>query len=192
MDNLKDILELIHDAEKLKYTYRHCWLSNGRREDTAGHIWRVSLMAVLLHSELKEKIDLQKVLEMIIIHDLVEIHHGDTPAWKSQYGNVFEGEKKALIKLTKKLPRNLKKGILNLWIEFETCKTKEARFARALDKIEGLIQHNEANIKTWTKKEWQFNLTYAQEFNGDNNVIRKLRGLVLKESIKKMSSAKKT
>lgn len=79
--NLQNILKIIKLAEKLKSELRHSWLSDGRQESVAEHTWRVSLMAVLVEPYLTDRVDITKLLKMIIIHDLVEAEARDIPAF---------------------------------------------------------------------------------------------------------------
>lgn len=76
-----NILQVIALAEKLKYEMRHSWLSNGRQESVAEHTWRMSLMAVLVQPYLDKTVQMEKLLKMVIIHDLVEAEAGDIPAF---------------------------------------------------------------------------------------------------------------
>ena len=78
--NAREFLEILHVAEKLKDTPRHCTTSKGRTESVAEHSWRISLMAMLLRHEFPE-VNIDKVVDMCLIHDLVEIYAGDTYAY---------------------------------------------------------------------------------------------------------------
>ena len=81
MNNLRSALQLIKLGEGLKKELRHSWLSDGRRESVAEHTWRVALMAMALESSLPQKVNSEKLLKMIIIHDLVEAYATDIPAF---------------------------------------------------------------------------------------------------------------
>lgn len=176
------ILKFLHEAEKLKTLLRHSWLSNGRRESVAEHTWRMTLMALLLQPYLK-KVDLLKSLKLTLVHDLGEIHASDFPAFKKQPANKAELERRGLLKLTKPLPPLRQKEILELWEEYEAAKTPEARFAKALDKTEVLLQHNEADIKFMTKKEFAFNLYHGKDFTDGDKILSLFRELINKETI---------
>jgi putative hydrolase of HD superfamily len=78
-----------------------------------------------------------------------------------------------------------------LWEEFEANKTIEAKFAQSLDKLEVLIQHNEADIKTWNEKEYTFNLVYGDDKVKFSNILSLFRKLIFEESKKKIIQAKK-
>ncbi len=160
------ILKFLHQAEKLKTLLRHSWLSSGRRESVAEHTWRLLLMALVLNGYLKKKVNLEKILKILIVHDICEIYAGDTWAWKSkmQKAGKHEKEKAGMHKLLKSLPFKQAKEIYTLWDEYGKAASPEAKFAKSLDKIEAKIQHNEGHIKHWNKKEKVFNLVYGEEW----------------------------
>ena len=78
--NAREYLEILHIAERLKDTPRHCTTTNGRTESVAEHSWRVSLMASLLRHEFPD-LDMDKVVTMCLIHDLGECFTGDIPTF---------------------------------------------------------------------------------------------------------------
>ena len=78
--NVREYLDILHIAERLKDTPRHCTTSCGRTESVAEHSWRVSLMALLLKKEFPD-VDMNKVVDMCLIHDLGECFTGDIPAF---------------------------------------------------------------------------------------------------------------
>lgn len=183
-DNAQAIIIFLHDAEKLKTVLRHSWLSSGRRESVAEHSWRMALMAILLHPYLDQKIDLQKTLKLVLVHDLVEINYKDNPAFKKQPLDKSIQERKSIIKLLKPLPNPLKAELLALWEEYESGKSPEARFAKALDKTEVLLQHNEADIKFMNKKELSFNFVHGIEHCLHDSFLKHFRELLNEEFIK--------
>lgn len=184
--DLKSILELIHLSEKLKTILRHSWLSTGRQESDPEHAWRVALMAILLTPGLEKKINLEKVLKLAIIHDLPEIYAGDHVAWKGKLKNKHNLESSALTKLTHNLPITLKEEIVSLWEEYDDAKTQEAKFTKALDKLEVIIQHDEADLSTWVKEEYKFNLTHGTRETKYSKLLSNLKKLVDKETKKKI------
>ncbi|MCR5102580.1 MAG: HD domain-containing protein, partial [Butyrivibrio sp.] len=78
--NAKEYLGILHVAERLKDTPRHCTTTNRRTESVAEHSWRISLMAFLLRHEFPD-LDMNKVVDMCIIHDLGERFTGDIPTF---------------------------------------------------------------------------------------------------------------
>lgn len=184
--NSKDsqqILDFLHQTEKLKTVLRHSWLPSGRRESVAEHTWRMALMAVLLHSYLDKGLDLAKTIKLILVHDLGEIHATDFPAFKKQPKNKTEMERKELLKLVKPLPDKLSTEILGLWEEYEKAKTLEALFAKFLDKTEVLLQHNEADLKFLIKKEVPFNLYHGKEFAEHDEFLKLFRNSINVETL---------
>lgn len=173
---LLKFLKFLHEAEKLKRLLRHSWLSSGRRESVAEHSWRLVLMVMILGSKLK--LDTNKVIKMAAIHDLCEVHVGDHWAFRKKLKSKHRLEKLGLKKIVRNLPVDNKREILSLWEEYEFGKTEEAKLAQAADKLEVMIQHNEAKINSWNKKEYAFNLTYGDDQCGYNPILKKLRELV--------------
>lgn len=177
----KQLLRFLYDVEGLKMRVRHSWMSNGRRESVAEHTWRMALMAILFSPYLKKSVNLQKVLKIILVHDLTEVLGRDYVAFKNHPTNKQELERKSLIKLTKSLPSNLRKQILSLWEEYESNKSVEAKLAKALDKTEVLIQHLQSDIKKQTKKELKFNLSHGLAYCKYDPFVKQFRDLITKE-----------
>lgn len=177
MNQIKNILNFVHQAEKLKSVLRHSWLSSGRRESVAEHSWRVALMAMTLHPYLQKKNrpNLEKVLKMVLVHDLPEIYAGDHFAWKGVKKGRHEAESKGLKKLLQFAPKGASKEVCRLWMEHEETKTKEAKFVRALDKLEALIQHDQAGVKKLNKKEFRLNLVYGLKDCEYDPILNELR-----------------
>ncbi len=150
---MDQILSFLHKTEKMKCELRHSWLSSGRQESVAEHVWRTSLMALLFSPYLNEKIDLYKSLKMVIIHDLVEIEAGDTPVFMQETCDTSQKELNAIKKIREFIGGPLGEEIHALWHEFNERNTAEARFVFALDKLEANLQHNEADERTWTQED---------------------------------------
>lgn len=178
--------EFIKTAEGLKKLLRHSWLSDGRRESVAEHTWRMALMAMVLNDELEKPVDLFKTIKMILIHDVAEIYAGDMVWFKDSVENKHEKERKALEKILKDIPDKLSTEFTQLWLEFEERTTEEAKFAVALDKLEVLIQHNQADLSTWEDIEQEINYWYAYDEVKYSKVLTLLRDLVLEETDEKV------
>lgn len=99
----KELLKIMHTAEKLKDAARHCYTSGGRRESVAEHSWRISLLAYFIRDEYPE-VDMDKVIRMCLIHDLGEAFTGDIPAFKKT-GADSEWEKQLLFAWVDSLPQ---------------------------------------------------------------------------------------
>ena len=102
-------------AEKLKNVTRHCDTSGGRRESVAEHSWRAALMACLMKDEFPEA-DMDKVVRMIMIHDLGECFTGDIPVF-NKTAQHEEKEKELLYDWVKTLPEDFSKEMLELYVQ---------------------------------------------------------------------------
>lgn len=182
-NTISNILQFLHASEGLKRELRHSWLSDGRRESVAEHTWRMALMALTLYREVDPKLSIEHILKMIIVHDLGEVYAGDYQVYgKAVPENKHELEDEALEKLIKLLPKETHDEIKSLWLEFEERKSPEAIFAVALDKLEVLIQHNEADKSTYLKGEGEYNLTYADDKVAHSQILKELRELIREET----------
>ena len=109
--NAREFLEILHVAEKLKDTPRHCTTSKGRTESVAEHSWRISLMAMLLRHEFPE-VNIDKVVDMCLIHDLGECFTGDIPTFvKTDADRATEDE--LLMEWVRSLPEGLSDRLSN-------------------------------------------------------------------------------
>jgi len=173
---LEGILKFFKNSEQLKDTTRSAYTSKGRHESSAEHSWRLCLMAVVLEKEF-QGIDIGKLLKLCIIHDLSEAINGDIPA-VDQTIDINKGvaERMDLEELTRPLSSELQKRILSLWDEYENAKSPEAKLAKALDKLETLLQHtqgrNPGNI------DYQFNMNYGKQYTDYDPVTRQLRAII--------------
>lgn len=151
-DNLQKILSFIVEVDKIKNIMRRTLLIDGsRRENDAEHSWHLAIMAMLLTEYADDKnFTLDKVLKMVIVHDLVEIYAGDTFAFDVK-GNLEkeDKEKQAADKLFGQLPSNQGKQLRKLWKEFDEAKTPEARYAAALDRLQPFIHNLCTEGHTW-------------------------------------------
>lgn len=153
-DNLQKILSFIVEVDKIKNIMRRTLLIDGsRRENDAEHSWHLAIMAMLLTEYADDKnFTLDKVLKMVIVHDLVEIYAGDTFAFDVK-GNLEkeDKEKQAADKLFGQLPFNQGKQLRKLWEEFDEAKTPEARYAAALDRLQPFIHNLCTEGHTWVQ-----------------------------------------
>ena len=182
--NAREYLEILHVAERLKDTPRHCTTTNGRTESVAEHSWRVSLMASLLRHEFPD-LDMDKVVNMCLIHDLGECFTGDIPAFVKTDADR-KTEDALLEQWVKSLPEELSADISALYKEMEAQETAEAKLYKALDKLEALIQHNESPLSTWSENEYDLNKTYAFETVSFSKWLTDLREEILKDTIEKI------
>ena len=184
--DVREYLEILHIAERLKDTPRHCTTSKGRTESVAEHSWRVSLMALLLRSEFPDA-DMDKVVSMCIIHDLGECFTGDIPTFvKTDVDRSTEDS--ILHEWLGCVPAEISDGLSALFAEMEAQETKEAKIYKALDKLEALIQHNESPLETWSDNEYELNKIYAFDAVAFSEWLTGLRKAVLDDTMKKLNT----
>ena len=159
--NQKDFLSILSVAEKLKCNTRHSDTSTGRRESVAEHSWRLALMAMLLEDEFPE-LDMNKVVKMCLIHDLGEAFTGDIPTFLKTDEDA-EKEDNILLRWVDTLPEFQRAQFKELLSEMLALETPEAKLYKSLDKMEAVIQHNEADISSWLPLEYDLQLTYGAE-----------------------------
>jgi putative hydrolase of HD superfamily len=176
------VLEFLRQAERLKTTMRSAHTSAGRTESVAEHTWRLCLMAMMLAPEFPG-IDLGKLLRICIVHDLGEAIGGDIPA-PEQARRRAEGstegkaadERRDLETLVAPLPDEQRAEVLSLWDEYEGASTPEARLAKALDKLETILQHTQGlNPPDF---DYRFNLGYARQHTEGPPLIAMIREIL--------------
>jgi 5'-deoxynucleotidase YfbR-like HD superfamily hydrolase len=136
-ERLEQQIRFIVEIDKLKSVYRRTYLINERRnENTAEHSWHLAMSAMLLAEYSNEPVDVLKVIKMALIHDIVEIDAGDTFVYDLQaLSDKAERERAAADRLFRLLPVDQNNELRQLWEEFESRQTPEARFAAALDRF---------------------------------------------------------
>lgn len=181
------ILQFLREAERLKNVYRTSWTSGGQQESTASHTWRLCLIALVLERSFPD-VDIGKLLKICIVHDLGEAIGGDIPAiYQQSNAPKAEQERKDLLVLLEPLPEVIKHEIIALWDEYEAARTPEARIAKALDKLETLLQHNQgANPPDF---DYVFNLEYGRTFTDAVPLAAELRAIVDAETKQKAVQA---
>lgn len=153
-ERLMKQIQFITEIDKLKQIFRqNVVIGTTRNENDAEHSWHMAAMAIILSEySAEKKLDMLKVLKLILIHDLVEIDAGDTFCYDEKgYEDKEEREKKAANRLFSVLPEDQSKEIYELWREFEELQTPEAKFAACLDRIQPLILNYNTNGHTWQK-----------------------------------------
>jgi putative hydrolase of HD superfamily len=173
-------LDFLRQAEKLKHTTRSAWTSKGQRESVAEHTWRLCLMTLLLHKNFPD-VDYAKLVKICIIHDLGEAIGGDIPAIEQGAADDKAAqERKDLLHLLQPLPEYLREGIVELWDEYEQAITPEARLAKALDKLETILQHIQG--KNPEDFDYRFNLDYGKKYTAEDPLIASIRRILDQET----------
>ncbi|GEM44607.1 HD domain-containing protein [Deinococcus cellulosilyticus] len=142
MERLAAQIHFLLVCDQLKTVIRTTTLHDGSRyENSAEHSWHLALMAVTLSEHAPKGTDIQKVVRLLLVHDLVEIHAGDTFFAVSAAGLQEQSEKEAQAAsaLFGLLPADQQQEFQTLWEEFEAQETREAHFAKALDALQPML-----------------------------------------------------
>lgn len=184
----KKLLDILAVCEKLKCAERHCWTSSGKQESVADHSWRLAVMAYFLKADFPE-LDMDKVIQMCLLHDLGEAFTGDIPAFvKTEDNRTWEN--RLLREWTGTFPEPYLQEVNGLLDEMEKRETPEAKLYKALDRLEALIAHNEADIATWLPLEYDLQYTYGKDDMRFSPVLMKLREEVDRVTTEKIRDAK--
>ena len=179
----RELLDILSVAERLKDAVRHCYTSGGRRESVAEHSWMMIVMAFFMRDEFPDA-DMDKVIEMCIIHDLGEAFTGDIPTFEKTKEDE-KREEDLLSDWIKTLPSGYAEKMQLLYEEMEEQNTQEAKIYKAIDKLEALIQHNMSDLSTWLPLEYDLQKTHGNDKVGFSEYMKELRAEVLKDTLKK-------
>lgn len=181
----EELLSVLHTANRLKDTTRHCWTPGNRHESVADHSWRLALAAFFLRDEFPET-DMDKVIKMCLIHDLGECFTGDIPSFEKTAADTAK-EDGLLTRWVAALPQPYREDMAALYAEMDALETPEARVYKALDKLEAVISHNESPLDTWLSLEYELNMTYANDNVAFSPYLTALREAVRKETEEKVA-----
>jgi putative hydrolase of HD superfamily len=189
---LSGILDFLRAAEALKVNTRSAHTSAGKKESVAEHTWRLCLMSMVLAPSVPE-VDFARLVRICIVHDLGEAIGGDIPAPEqarrasSGQGSKASDERRDLVQLVAPLPAALRAEIVALWDEYEAATTPEARLAKALDKLETILQHTQG--RNPPDFDYRFNLGYGREHTASPPVIAALREILDRETERRADEA---
>lgn len=179
--DLAGIVEFLRATERLKVVKRSGFTSSGEPESVAEHSWRVTLMALLLGRRVPG-IDLMRLLQLCIVHDLGEAVGGDVPApeqaRRRAAGEAGKSakEREDLTSLVAPLPSPEREHMVALWDEYEAAATAEARLAKGIDKLETILQHVQGmNPPDF---DYRFNLGYGRAHTSEPPLIADLRRIL--------------
>ena len=159
-DRLAAQIAFLTEADKLKSVYRATNVLDGhRKEDTGSHSWHIALYALILSEHAKNDINLDRVIRMLLIHDLVEIDVGDSPIHGDHDITAMEAaESAAADRIFGLLPDDQAVELRALWNEFEAAESDDAVFAKSIDRVQPVIGNLETNGGTWP----EYNVTREQ------------------------------
>ena len=169
----KEYLAVMHCIAGLKERTRHAWMKSGRQESVAEHSWRMALMAYFLREQFPAA-DLTRVLLMALLHDVGEVFTGDIPTFEKT--DADRAREHALRnQWIDALPSPYAAEVRDLFTEMDACETEEARLAKALDRMEAVITHNEGDPATWLPLEYDLQHTYGVEEAAFSHALKELR-----------------
>ena len=152
MERLDQQIRFVREIDRLKGVLRQTMLAGpGRRENSAEHSWHLAMMAVTLAEHAPPGTDIARVTAMVLLHDLVEIDAGDLFVYAdaAQQERQEAAERAAADRIFALLPAGQADELRGLWDEFEERRTPEARFARALDRLQPMLANLTAGGGTW-------------------------------------------
>jgi putative hydrolase of HD superfamily len=182
------LIDTMRLLEKLKNTMRHSWTSAGRRESVAEHSWRLALLAVFVGDEFPNA-DICRLVRMCLLHDIGEAYTGDIPAFEKTEDD--ESTEDAAVRLfLSGLPEPYREEWSSLFAEMKAQLTLDAKIFRALDKLEAVLQHNEADISTWLPLEYDLQLTYGAAEADFSDYMRRLRQAAREDTLALIENSK--
>lgn len=146
-------LDFLREIDGLKSVVRQSpLLDKSRKENSAEHSWHLAMYALLLPEYASGPIDVNRVIRMLLLHDIVEIDVGDTPIHGGHSVTAqTECERQAATRLFGLLPQPQGAELLALWQEFENAETEDAKFAKALDRFQPLLVNVFTGGGTWAE-----------------------------------------
>ena len=152
MDPLDSQLRFLSEADQLKTVLRQSTLIDvSRQENSAEHSWHLALMALVLQGHAPAGTDISRVVAMVLLHDLVEIDAGDLFVYAGEEAQARQevAERAAADRIFALLPAPQAATFRALWDEFEERRTQEAKFARALDRLQPMLVNYQTGGGTW-------------------------------------------
>lgn len=150
-DELESCFEFIIELEKLKAVHRKVKpIGLDRYENSAEHSWQVSLLALVLAKFANEKIDVERVIKMLLVHEFGEIDASDTFFFDSAgRADAKIKEAEGVKRVLALLPEETANGFWELWNEYENGDSPEAKYARAIDRVMPMLQNIYNNRQSW-------------------------------------------
>ena len=189
---INSYIQILDILEAMKRNTRHSWLSDGRHESVAEHSWRLAAMAYLVKDEFPEA-DISRVILMCLFHDIGEAFTGDIPTFLKT-GADEEAEGNMVDRFLDTLTEPYRSELRALFAEMRELKTAEAKIYKALDKMEAVIQHNEADISTWLPLEYDLQMTYGEKevrFSDWTNALKQAANDKTREKISEYKKQEK-
>jgi putative hydrolase of HD superfamily len=163
-ERLEAQFAFLNEADRLKSVLRATTLVDGsRRENSGEHSWHLALYALVLGDQAAPGVNIDRVIRMLLLHDLVEIDVGDVPIHSANgqaHGSTQtqDAEARAAERIFGLLPQDLGDDLKALWQEFEAAETPDALFAKSLDRVQPVMANLMSGGGTWV----EYNVTSDQ------------------------------
>ena len=153
LTTLEKQLGFLREIDRLKTVVRQSpLLDQSRKENSAEHSWHLAMYALILSKYACGTVNTNRVIQMLLLHDIVEIDVGDLPIHGGFSVELqAKSEAKAAARLFGLLPELQRDEFLSLWEEFENAETEDAKFAKALDRFQPLLTNVFICGGTWTE-----------------------------------------
>lgn len=211
ISSLQQFFNFASELEKLKKLERFKWQpfwrdypELPRYESVADHSWRLGMLVLMFSDKLSQKLDLEKALKLVLIHDLPEIITGDgSPIGEDGTGQTsyafnaekasekHEQEKKAAKQLFSGLPDDMAQDFYELWLEYDLQSSYEAKVVKSLDKLEALLQVIQYRDGQYFQKHLEFNETYAMKWSDIDPALTEFGKILIQEMKKNYKEFKK-
>jgi len=189
LESIHKQIAFIKEIDKIKYIQRKTKLFNSdRNENDAEHSWHLAMMAIVLAEHANESIDILKVVKMVLIHDIVEIDAGDTFIYDTQKNHDnTANERLAAQRIFGLLPKKQAHELIEIWEEFEAGTSKEAKFAKSMDRLEPLLQNTSNDGGTWKEFEVPYDKVYEKKkvINEGSRSLWEYAEQLIEESVEK-------
>jgi putative hydrolases of HD superfamily len=148
--DLQKIFDFIIEVDKLKAVLRKTKpVGLDRYETVAEHSWQVCLLAQLLSKCASAPVDIVRVIELLLVHDIAEIDVGDQIVYQAKDNSRAEAEREAAARIFGLLPEHDGARLMSRWQEYEDRTTGEAVFAYAIDRLLPVLQNIKNNGQSW-------------------------------------------
>ena len=169
MSPIDQVLDFIVEIEKLKDVHRKTRpVGLNRYENSAEHSWHICLSALMLKDYANEEINIDRVIRMLLIHDLGEIDSGDTIIYASETPELKDEEANGVRRLLDILPEGKTEEYMALWYEFEAGETADAAYAKSIDRVPPLLHNLHGDGHAWKKN----NISKEQVFNVNKRIAK--------------------
>lgn len=153
-NRIEKIYQFYKEIDKLKSVYRSTYLTDGSgHESDSDHAWHMGILAMLLAKEAESDLNMEKVIKMILVHDLGEVYCGDVCVYDQPDRQIKkQKEAEGFKQLMTMLPNDLAQEFQALLDEYEEKKTLEAKFVKALDTLQPFMLNVATKGRVWKEK----------------------------------------